>query len=241
MFITHSIEPWIRSLKTARFLTLTLKHSSAPLNLQIDKLYADFVKLRRNKQFRRLCSGGVWFFQIKLSECTQQWHPHLHCVLAGKWISHQWLSNLWLQITKSSNIVDIRMVRDPEKAAMEVARYSASPAQLSKLDCDQRIEVFDAMHRRRMCGAWGCAKTVALSPPRSVDKSKYETIGSYFLVVNLTEEDNNAKAIYLSWVDETPLPPGVNMSSVERQMDGLCANLQSDIDKGKFDPVLDYN
>lgn len=239
-FITHNVRPWIESLPTARFLTLTLKHTNAPLVTQIDKLYADFRKLRKDTQFKKLCVGGVWFFQIKLSSDTEQWHPHLHCILAGKWISHDWLSKKWLQITRSSNIVDIRMVYDPDKAANEVARYSATPAELSKLDDDRRVEVFDAMHRRRMCGTWGIAKMLSLSPPRSVEKGRYEDLGSYAVVLGMADTDESARKIYAAWVQQKFLRPGIKMQGIDAFLDELPYNLQSDIDAGKFDPVLDF-
>ena len=239
-YITHSVKPWIESLKTARFLTLTLKHSNAPLAAQITKLYADFRKLRKDTQFKKLCSGGVWFFQIKLSGESQQWHPHIHCILSGKYIGHEWLSRKWLYITKSSKIVDIRMVRDPEKAATEVARYSASPSQLSKLNGSERLEVFDAMHRRRMCGTWGKAKGVSLSAPKSVDKAKYEDLGNYCIVLGLAESDPAAKKIYLAWINETPLEAGVEITSIDKWLDGLPANIQAMVDKDRPDPFLDY-
>lgn len=239
-YITHNVKPWIESLRTARFLTLTLKHTNAPLATQIDKLYADFRSLRKDTQFKKLCVGGVWFFQIKLSKDSQQWHPHLHCILAGKWISHEWLSKKWHKTTHSSNIVDIRMVRDPDKAANEVARYSATPAQLKDLDSDQRIEVFDAMHGRRMCGTWGIAKPVSLSPPRSVDKAKYEDLGSYCVVLGMADTDPDARKIYLAWTNQTALEPGVKMRCIDAFLDELPSKLQSDIDAGKFEPVLDF-
>lgn len=240
MYITHAVKPWIESLKTARFLTLTLKHTNAPLASQIEKLYADFRTLRKDTQFKKLCQGGVWFFQIKLSEVSQQWHPHIHCIIAGSYIPHEWICNKWQKITRSSNIVDIRMVRDPDKAATEVARYSASPAQLSVLDNDQRIEVFDAMHRRRMCGTWGIAKRVSLSPPRTVDKAKYEDLGSYFIVLGFADTDDNARNIYTAWQNKTPLLPGVKMTGVDAFLDGRIADLKAEIQKGVMDPLLEY-
>lgn len=240
MYITHNVKPWIESLQTARFLTLTLLHTNAPLYTQIDKLYADFRSLRKDTQFKKLCVGGVWFFQIKLSKDSQQWHPHLHCILAGKWISHEWLSKKWHKITRSSKIVDIRMVRDPEKAANEVAKYSATPAQLKDLDGDGRLEVFDAMHGRRMCGTWGIAKAVSLSPPRSVDKQKYEDLGGYSLILGMAAEDDAARQIFLAWQNKTPLKPGIDMRDAQAFINNMPRIIQSDIDAGKFDPVLDF-
>lgn len=240
MYITHSVAPWIASYQTSRFLTLTLKHSNAPLRAQIDKLYADFRTLRKNTQFKGLCSGGVWFFQIKFIEETQSWHPHLHCILSGKYIPHEWLSQLWYKTTHSSTIVDIRIVRDPEKAANEVARYSATPAQLEKLDDSHQVEVFDAMHRRRMCGSWGEAKGVSLSPPKSVDKSKYEDLGSYFVVIGLADTDDNARQIYTAWVSDSSLKPGIKMTGADAWLDGRIEDLKADVEKYRADPFLDY-
>lgn len=239
-FITNAVKPWIESLQTARFLTLTLRHSNAPLQSQIDKLYADFRLLRKDTKFKKLCTGGIWFFQIKLSEKTQQWHPHIHCILSGKYIAHEWISRKWLSVTKSSNVVDIRMVRDPNKAANEVARYSATPAQLRTLDNEQRIEVFDSMHRRRMCGTWGMAKGVSLSTPKSVDRTKYEDLGSYYVVLGLAEHDDNARKIFTAWMSETPLKPGVKMLGVDAWLDGHIENLKAEVAKGNFDPVLEF-
>lgn len=240
MYITHAVKPWIASLRTARFLTLTLKHSNAPLSAQIGKLYADFRKLRKDTQFKKLCSGGVWFFQIKLISESQQWHPHIHCILSGKYIAHEWLSKKWLQITNSSSIVDIRMVRDPDKAAVEVARYAASPAQLSVLDSDQRIEVFDSMHRRRMCGTWGLGKSVSLSPPRSVEAGKFEDLGSYAVVVGLSDADPTARKIFLAWVNNTTLEPGVRMVGVDAWLDGRVSDLKAAMRAGSLDPALPF-
>lgn len=240
-YITSNVQPWIESMRKARFMTLTLRHSNAPLLTQIEKLYADFRKLRKDKQFRKFCLGGVWFFQIKLSEDTQQWHPHVHCVLNGQWISKEWLSNKWHQITQSSYIVDIKLVRDPDKVASEVARYSATPAQLRDLDGDQRIEVFDSMHKRRLCGTWGTAKKVLLSPPRTVDKAKYEDIGGWSTVCGLHDDSPEARAIFEAWKTGTPLGPGISVRCLDDFIEDRIRVLQSDIDAGKFDPVIDYN
>lgn len=239
-YITNNVEPWISSLGKARFMTLTLKHSNAPLDTQITKLYDDFRKLRKDKQFKKYCAGGVWFFQVKLSEDSTQWHPHVHCVLNGQWISKQWLSDKWHAITQSSYIVDIKLVRDSEKVASEVARYSATPAQLRDLNGDQRIEVFDAMHKRRLCGTWGTAKQILLSPPRTVDKTQYEDIGGWSTVLANHDDVPEARAIYEAWKTGTPLGKGITMQHLDDFIEERVRILQSDIDAGKFDPTLDY-
>ncbi|GAH90884.1 unnamed protein product [marine sediment metagenome] len=221
-------------------MTLTLKHSNAPLLTQIEKLYADFRKLRKDKQFKKYCTGGVWFFQIKLNKETGQWHPHIHCVIAGKYIPHGWLSQKWLDVTTSSSVVDIRLVHDPEKMANEVARYAARPAEMKNFPMDLRKEIFYAMHRRRLCGTWGIGKRVSLCPPRTVDKDKFEDLGSWSMVTGLREDLPEARAIFEAWRDQVPLGPGIKLRSIDSFIDGLPAKLQSDIDSGKYDPTLDF-
>ena len=239
-YITGNVRPWIESLRTARFLTLTLKHSNAPLDTQIDKLYGDFRKLRKDKQFKKYCSGGVWFFQVKLSGRDDQWHPHIHCVIAGKYIPHEWISRKWLYITGSSNIVDIRMVHDPEKAANEVAKYSARPAEMKNYPMDLRKEIFYAMHRRRMCGTWGSGRAVSLCPPRTIEKGRFEDLGSWAMVTVLRDSDDSARAIFESWRLGTPLGPDINMRDMDAWLEGRVANLQAEIDAGRYDPSFDF-
>lgn len=239
-YITNSVRPWIEQLQHPRFLTLTLKHSNAPLDTQISKLYDDFRKLRRDKQFKEYCTGGVWFFQVKLSDKYDQWHPHIHCVITGKYMPHEWISLKWQRITTSSNIVDIRMVRDPERMANEVAKYSARPAELKKYPMNLRQDIFYAMHKRRLCGTWGTGKEVKLCPPRTVEEEKYEPIGSWSMVTGLREEWPEARAIFEAWRDQTPLGPGIKLRSIDSFIDGLPQQLQSSIDSGKYDPMLDF-
>jgi hypothetical protein len=214
-YITRSVRSWLSKVRTARFLTLTLKHSNAPLATQITKLYDDFRKLRRHKQFRKYCHSGVWFFQVKLSKDGEQWHPHLHCVILGKYIPHDWLSKLWLRITKSSNIIDIRLVKNHDKMASYVARYSARPADLSSFPPFLQMEMFKAMHGRRLCGSWGVSGGLSLSPPRKLDESKFNNLGSFSKIMSLFESEPKAKEIFVAWITGSSLPKHFQLFTVD--------------------------
>lgn len=161
--VSNSIMDYLKYKKEAKFLTLTLKHSEAPLKHQIDHLYGAFKEFRRLKIFKKNCKGGIWFFQIKKSRKDNLWHPHLHCILDSAFISQNELSQSWLRITKSSSIVDIRKIYNVEKIANYVARYAARPSNLAELEPDERLELFQTMHRRRLCGKWGDITGVDLS------------------------------------------------------------------------------
>ena len=178
--------------KISKMITLTLKHSDDPLQLQIDRLYKSFQKLRRRAYFQRLISGGVWFFQLKLNLKTNQWHPHIHCLVAGKYLPHSRLKTLWHKITGDSFVADIRPVKDLENASTEVARYATSPADITRMDLDQAIDVYYATKGRRICGSWGSAKKVTLKPTPQDDPDDWCKVADFYFVNVQKEYDLTA-------------------------------------------------
>lgn len=220
-YITHSVMEWLVGIKHPRFLTLTLKHTNAPLDQQIDQIYRHFRALRKDKQFRSYVRGGIWFFQVVLSKHKDQWHPHIHCLINGKYMPHEWISRKWLRITKTSNIVDIRAVNDKKKAAEYVARYCARPAKLSNYPLSLRVEIFESLHGRRLSGAWGTAKGISLSPPKFVQAEKYTQLGSWSTIHSLKCTSENARTILDCWKNKQVLPQGISLEHVDRFIDDL--------------------
>lgn len=218
-YIVRSLEPWIQNVKHPRFLTLTLKHSNAPLSHQISTLYTHFRNLRRDKQFKQYVKGGVWFFQVKLSGREDQWHPHLHCLIQGKYLPHDWISRKWKSITKTSNVVDIRAVKNKSEVAKYVARYCARPAKLSKYPIELRLEIFNALHGRRLCGKWGSAKGISLSPPKFVSEERYTRLGTWSTVHSLKATSAEARTIVRCWLENLCIEPGITCQPVD---DFLC-------------------
>lgn len=204
-YLVNNVVPWAERQKKIRFLTLTLRHSSEPLPGQINRLYAAFSRLRKDKQFKTFCTGGIWFFQVKKSKDNKTWHPHLHCLITGKYIPTDWLSRKWLALTKSSKIVKILAVKNPDRAAEYVARYSARPVELSDYEFEERLSIFEAFHGRRLAGTWGSAKGLSLSPPRKVEENKYERLGSWDLIHHLSKTEPIALSILKAWADNTPI------------------------------------
>lgn len=66
--LTEAVTAWLHTLKRSRFVTLTYKHSNAPLEHQIKSLYSHFRLFRQRSKIKRLIRGGIWFFQIKKTE-----------------------------------------------------------------------------------------------------------------------------------------------------------------------------
>lgn len=237
-YITSSVTDWLKHVKHPRFLTLTLKHSNSPLDHQIDTIYKKFRALRKDKQFRQYVTGGVWFFQVKLSAKSDQWHPHVHCLITGKYMPHDWISRKWLRITKSSNIVDIRAVTDSKQTAEYVARYCARPARLSRYPLELNVEIFKSMHGRRLCGTWGTAKGVSLSPPRYVPKEKYTSLGTWSTVMSLRTTSSYARIIVKCWMEKTPIADEITLQNVDDFIEDTPAIGGTEVDENLPPPYL---
>jgi hypothetical protein len=163
-------------------ITLTLQHNDDPLDVQIKHLYASFQKLRRRAYFQRLVTGGVWFFQLKYNSDTEQWHPHIHCLVAGKFLPHARLKNLWFQITGDSHVVDIRPVKDLEGCSREVARYATSPADITAVDLTHAMDIYFATKHRRICGSWGSATSLVLKPTPLEDTGEWSKVADFYFI-----------------------------------------------------------
>ena len=129
------------------------------------------------------------------------------------------LSARWEKITNGSKIVDLKLVRDPDETAQYVARYSARPAQLKQYPLELRVEIYIAMHRRRLAGTWGTAKGVSLSPPTSVESDKYEKVGTWNTITCLEHDVDDAKSILDAWRNHKPLEPSINVNQFDNFID----------------------
>lgn len=105
-----------------RFITLTKRHSTRPLNDQIADLYRDFKILRRSKLWTRTQRGGAVLFEITIGE-DGNWHPHLHIVSEGDFIRQDKLANEWMRLTGGSFKVDVRAINSAKDVAAYVCKY----------------------------------------------------------------------------------------------------------------------
>jgi len=196
---------WLEKTKYSKFCTFTLKHSDEPLKNQIDKLYKAFKDLRRSKWFSEKAHSGIWFFQVKKSESDGKWHPHLHCIIDGKYIPLRKLREKWHNITTDSHMVDVRMIKDPRKAANYVARYAVKPTDITYLKYNEQLEIHTAISNRRLCGTWGkCLKLRLTSPPK-FEKGTFEILGGWQEILMQINTNPQAKAIYEAWLTNSPI------------------------------------
>lgn len=207
--------PWLGKAKYPKFLTLTLKHSDDPLPEQISRIYTAFQKLKKKAAFKKHIFGGVWFFQVVKSKKTQEWHPHLHILLDGKYIAQKLLCQLWQEITGDSYIVHIEAVKDKKKALDYAARYVTRPMNLGGLTDDEMRELFEAFHGRRLCGVFGTARGITFNPDKLPTDGDWIKIGSWDVVMRFKSHDEAANAIYESWLKQEPLLEDVDFSGVD--------------------------
>jgi hypothetical protein len=118
-------------LPKLRFVTLTVRSVGRDLAGPIAKLFAGFRDLKKAPLWKACVKGGVAFLEVKWNPGTSRWHPHLHCLVDGKYLPQKALSALWLQITGDSYIVDVRSVVDRQAAAKYVMKYATKAVHAS--------------------------------------------------------------------------------------------------------------
>jgi hypothetical protein len=227
--VSKKVTEWISKRHDVRFVTLTLRSSDVPLELQISSLYKDFARLRRDVRVRRSLAAGIWFFQTTFNLETGQWHPHLHCITVGSYLAKELLSEAWLAASGDSYVVDIRYVRDPREVASYVGRYAARPYRLIDLPADRRQEVLLAFLSRRLFGTWGKLESRPKITREKADISAWERVGSWSYVVACQAYDWKAAVIMLAWQSRTPLDPGVSIYQWDHAVDNAWVK-QIDID-----------
>lgn len=212
-WIATETERWFLTVADPRLVTLTVKHTDAPLAFQTQQLYNHFRKFRRRKFFTDHCRGGVWFFHIKKSQTDHRWHPHLHMLIDSDFLEHKQISKLWLKITGDSKIVHIKAVTNPTNSVKHAARYAAEPCDLSSHSDIDGLEVYYALAGKRICGSWGTARKISFRPKPPVDSDKWSRVGTYDMVRELKDSDETAKAIWWAYHMNQPLAPGVSMAN----------------------------
>lgn len=154
--------------KNLRLVTLTLKHSSRPLREQLDFLRASFRRLRQRKFWRRHTRYGYGIIEIGYNEKTKKWHPHLHVIAHGKWMEQRTLANEWAAVTHGSRIVDLRAIRNRERAVSYVLKYMSKGPEGRVLASEARmLEWWEAVRGGRLFLKFG--HEIAALPSRIDD------------------------------------------------------------------------
>jgi len=204
-YAKDATEVYLKAMTAPRFLTLTLKNDISDLKSQIEFLQQSFRRIRQRAYWKKNVTGGIWFLQVKRGKNSGCWHPHLHIVIDGEYMEQARLSALWDLVTFGSPVIDIQSITNPEETAKYVARYCARPAYLKDMPLTDRVEVVTALFGKRLCGTFGNAKAVTLTPPKVEDTGEWSTIGYHDEVVNKARTSPAAKAVLRCYYSGEPM------------------------------------
>ena len=178
-----------------RFLTLTIRHHHEPLKLLLNRIYTAFRKLRQTAHWKDRVDGGVALLELTYGVDAHGWHPHLHCILAGRYLDIPIIRRSWLAITGDSTGVDISLIRNKAKTIGYVCRYSTKaippnifrePALLS--------EALDGLHNRRLVLSFGTWKNYRLlQDPQERGWEAFDSIAA--LIFRRSNDDDLASRI----------------------------------------------
>lgn len=138
-----------------RFLTLTLAPRDESLTESLRRLLDCFKRFRSHPKIAPLIAGGARCIEVTRGMDGGHWHPHLHCLIAGKYLPQKLASSVWKEITVDSFIVDVRACHDRGEAARYIASYVAKPTRMRTWLDVQLREYADAIAGIRMVQCWG--------------------------------------------------------------------------------------
>jgi hypothetical protein len=164
--------------RDVRFVTLTLKHNSEPIESQLTRLNTCWNRLRERKFFKTCMRGGAAFLEIKLDQTGRFWHPHLHVICEGAYIHSGQLSSEWHAVTGDSYIVDVRAVESADKAAAYVAKYASKPLDATIYrDTEKLAQAMAALRGKRLCSTFGTWRGFKLEE-RPADEREWILVGT---------------------------------------------------------------
>jgi hypothetical protein len=146
-----------------RMVTLTLRASESKLTTCLNRLYGSFKLLRARPFWKNRVLGGVAFLEFKRGEASGLWHPHLHCLVQGRFLPQQELAGEWLAVTGDSHVVDVRLVKARSEVMRYVTKYCSKSNGLSDESSDDDLEeIIRSLKGRRTIVPFGTWRTLRL-------------------------------------------------------------------------------
>lgn len=226
------LESWATAVRTdsvdrLRLVTLTLRSVKSPLSQQLDFLYRSYRKLRQRALWKKATNGAIAVLQVTYNAATDLWHPHLHIVQHGRFIDWHALKSAWSRITHGSDGVDIRPVRDVDKACEYVCRYVSRPLDAEHDMPDRRlVDYVMSTKGRRLLIASGNAPLVL--PDKTDDAGEWYHVDSLAgLLQRARNGDVNALAIIDEIRSSEPVTPDGQLPLFDDCLDDDAADIDS--------------
>jgi len=101
---------------------------------------------------------------VGVLEVGSGFNLHIHLLVYGHFVSQPQISKLWLQVTGTSQVVDIRAVRSPKKSTRYLLKYLGKPSALT--DPIQIAQYLDMITGLRRIHTYGIFYNEKLFSPR---------------------------------------------------------------------------
>jgi hypothetical protein len=171
-----------------RFITLTLKSTDYPLRSQLDFLRESFRRLRQSKIWQRCCHAGVAVIEVTFNKETNQWHPHLHAIVAGDYFPQAQLSNAWEKASSGSRIADVRKLPDSRRAAQYLSDYvTKPPTEEVYANLNRLREWILALRGARFMIPFGDIRFVRDARPTPTQQSSWTRVASFNKTLELAD------------------------------------------------------
>lgn len=193
-----------RPKKSCRFITLTLRHNDAPLKEQIKRLYRCYKTLRGTKLWKKSQAGGAATLEVKWITGAKKWHPHLHIISEGEYISTYELSQAWRDITGDSHIVDVRLISADKDVAFYVGKYvtKGTNAEVWE-DPTVAAEWVRSVKGVRMCATFGTWRGMKLLERKKDEPGRWKHIASLASLVRRMQAGEEHAKLLLIILSET--------------------------------------
>ena len=145
-----------------RFLTLTIKNTK---NLEegINDIQKFFRMFQRRKYILVNVHGGLGVIEAKRGK-DRLWNVHVHCVIESKYLAREFngedpkLVKEWKSITKTSSVLDIRLVKDSDIALKYILKYVSKG--LKDHSSEDIAEFYKATYGKRLLITFGSFRKI---------------------------------------------------------------------------------
>lgn len=182
-----------------RLMTLTLRHTDDSLGVRVDWLLRSFRRLRQTAAWRRVVTGGIAFVEVTFNAGDEQWHPHLHCVLTGRYIPITQIREAWRRATAGSHVVDVRLVRSAKEVSRYVAKYATKAMKITDDMPDWAVDqTIEGLRGRRTLITFGQMHGVKTRPQK--ERGEWECICHENEVLDTAALDEELRFAVITWI-----------------------------------------
>lgn len=178
---------------TWQFITLTLRHTDRPLDMQLATLRKAFRNLRQQKLWKLNVDRGFAMLEVTYNAKKDEWHPHIHVLAHTGYIDWSLLRKAWKHVTGGSDNIDAGFINSAASAATYVAKYLGKPPPAVFLERIHRAyEYYQAIRRSKFLITFGRHPKRPEQLPLPISPV-LEALGSLF-DLHLASLDGDARA-----------------------------------------------